>query len=166
MKTHKGKELDINRLLADNSKVRAAGNIPVNARGDLLGRRGKILKTREQLENEYFKNHPDAAKQKNVGLNADFAEFKKKIMEREIERDLATAEEVVDPYKLTAEINPNLSTKKNQKVKFTDISKNKNLKDELDDLDFADNEFEVIDEENEVDTDMSTPENEVKRKKG
>ena len=57
-KSFRGKEVNIDLLRENNSKTLAVGNMRVNGRGDLIGRAGKILKTREQLENEYVKNNP------------------------------------------------------------------------------------------------------------
>lgn len=66
-RSHKGVFVDMDTLKAANAKQVAAGNMRVNARGDLLGKGGKILKTREQLvaENEkiitaYNEKNPNA----------------------------------------------------------------------------------------------------------
>ena len=43
-------------LMIANQKTVALGNAKMNARGDLLGKGGKIVKTREELNQEYNKN--------------------------------------------------------------------------------------------------------------
>ena len=48
-KTMQGKDIDMSKLIARNEMEVAVGNMRVNARGDLLGQGGKIVKTREQL---------------------------------------------------------------------------------------------------------------------
>lgn len=149
MKTHQGREIDISTIMAQNSKVIAAGNMKVNARGDLIGRKGKILKTKEQLENEYFKAYPDAAKEKSVGLNREFEEFKNRIIAKDV---VATDNEVQnDPFKTTTAVNPNLNTNKDAKVKFVDLIKPKETEnvaalDEVESIGFDDDEqFELSD---------------------
>jgi hypothetical protein len=54
VRTHKGKTLNMQELKNRNSKTIAVGNMRVNARGDLLGKGGKIVKTKEQLANEKY----------------------------------------------------------------------------------------------------------------
>lgn len=53
-KTHKGKVIDMTALKQKNAKTIAVGNMSVNARGDLIGKGGKIVKTKEQLANEKY----------------------------------------------------------------------------------------------------------------
>lgn len=48
MRSHKGKLVDIGAIASRNGHVITAGNMKVNARGDLLGAGGKVIKTREQ----------------------------------------------------------------------------------------------------------------------
>ena len=49
-----GRMVDIEKLRATNEEVRAVGNMSVNARGDVVGTGGKIVKTKEQLMKEYY----------------------------------------------------------------------------------------------------------------
>ena len=51
--THKGNAVDIGTIIESNAKTIAAGNARVNARGDILGAGGKIIKTAEQIQQEY-----------------------------------------------------------------------------------------------------------------
>lgn len=48
-KSAKGTPLDMDRLRLANEKTIAEGNMNVNARGDLLGPGGKVIKTRAQV---------------------------------------------------------------------------------------------------------------------
>lgn len=54
VKTHKGKVLDMTALKQKNAKTITVGNMKTNARGDLIGKGGKIVKTKEQLANEKY----------------------------------------------------------------------------------------------------------------
>jgi hypothetical protein len=53
-RTMQGRMVDIEKLRATNEEVRAVGNMNVNARGDVVGTGGKIVKTKEQLMKEYY----------------------------------------------------------------------------------------------------------------
>jgi len=53
-RTMQGRMVDIEKLRATNEEVRAVGNMSVNARGDVVGTGGKIVKTKEQLMKEYY----------------------------------------------------------------------------------------------------------------
>lgn len=56
----RGKSVDMEKLNLKNEKLPAVGNMKVNARGDELGTGGKIVKTREQILADYYKNNPRA----------------------------------------------------------------------------------------------------------
>ena len=59
-----GKVVDLGQLIAKNELTPAVGNANVNARGDELGPGGRIIRTREEIMAEYYKNRgnslPDA----------------------------------------------------------------------------------------------------------
>jgi hypothetical protein len=56
----RGKEIDMEKLSLQNETIPAVGNLKVNARGDELGPGGKIVRTREQILQDYYKNNPNA----------------------------------------------------------------------------------------------------------
>lgn len=74
-KSFRGKRIDMNKLLMQNEKAVALGNAKLNARGDVLGKGGKIVKTREQIAREYHEKNPNAVKQ--VSIHANSAEDEK-----------------------------------------------------------------------------------------
>jgi hypothetical protein len=142
MRSYKGKEVNVSQIVEQQSKTLSAGNMRVNARGDLIGASGKILKTREQLENEYVDRNPNAVVQKKVnlaGFNKGIDEYADKVLESEASKP----RKVEDPYKETSKENKNLVTKKTEKVKFVDTTK-KEESISLDDLPLED-EFEISD---------------------
>lgn len=51
--TMRGERIDFNALIEQNATVPAIGNANMNARGDLLGKNGIVLKTQEQVEAEW-----------------------------------------------------------------------------------------------------------------
>jgi hypothetical protein len=60
-KTMQGKQVDMDLLRQRNELTPAVGNAKVNARGDEIGRGGKIIKKREELVNEYYKSNRPVA---------------------------------------------------------------------------------------------------------
>lgn len=62
-KTMQGREIDMDALLAQNETMPAIGNQKVNARGDELGKGGKIVRKREDVVAEYYEDNPNAAPQ-------------------------------------------------------------------------------------------------------
>jgi hypothetical protein len=60
-KTAMGKKVDMDMLRLANENVIAIGNMSTNARGDELGKGGKVVKSRAKLMQEYHKlNTPTA----------------------------------------------------------------------------------------------------------
>ena len=57
-RTMQGKEIDIDLLRKKNELTPAVGNARVNARGDLLGPGGKIIKTHDEVVKEYYNSKP------------------------------------------------------------------------------------------------------------
>lgn len=75
--THKGKKLDMQALKEKNAKTIAVGNMKINARGDLLGKGGKILKTKEQLAAEKYDKKKTKEVTTSVALNSNPEEMLK-----------------------------------------------------------------------------------------
>ena len=59
----RGKEIDMEKLSLRHEKTPAVGNMKVNARGDELGEGGKIVRTREQVLQDYYAQNPSALKE-------------------------------------------------------------------------------------------------------
>jgi hypothetical protein len=53
-RTAMGKVVDVEKLFLKNDTAIAIGNMKVNARGDELGRGGKVVKTKDQIMKEYY----------------------------------------------------------------------------------------------------------------
>ena len=52
----RGKVVDMEKLTKSHELIPAVGNMRVNARGDQLGEGGKIIKKREEIVAEYYKD--------------------------------------------------------------------------------------------------------------
>jgi len=53
-RTMQGREIDMEKLMRQNELMPAVGNVRVNARGDELGPGGKIIKSKEDVIQEYY----------------------------------------------------------------------------------------------------------------
>jgi hypothetical protein len=62
VRTAKGAVLDMGRLMAQNEHAIALGNASMNARGDIIGPGGEIVKRREQVAQDYYAANPKAVK--------------------------------------------------------------------------------------------------------
>jgi len=59
-KSMQGKQVDMDLLRQKNELTPAVGNARVNARGDELGPGGKIIRRRDDILDEYYRDHPQA----------------------------------------------------------------------------------------------------------
>ena len=60
-RTMQGRMIDIDKLRAQNESVPAVGNMNVNARGDVIGKGGAVVKKKEQVMKEYYQTPKGAA---------------------------------------------------------------------------------------------------------
>lgn len=63
-KTMQGKPIDMDLLRKRNELTPAVGNAKVNARGDELGPGGKIVKKREEVLADYYRDNPTKVPEK------------------------------------------------------------------------------------------------------
>jgi len=56
----RGKQIDMEKLSLVNEKTPAVGNMRLNARGDEIGAGGQIIRTREQVLQDYYAQNPNA----------------------------------------------------------------------------------------------------------
>lgn len=59
-RTMQGKQIDMDLLRKKNELTPAVGNARVNARGDELGPGGQIIRKREDIIKEYYRENPNA----------------------------------------------------------------------------------------------------------
>ena len=65
-RTMQGRMVDIEKLRGANESTKAVGNMNVNARGDVLGPGGKIVKKKEKVMREYYETPKGRAVQRTV----------------------------------------------------------------------------------------------------
>tara|TARA_Y100001970_G_C13810874_1_gene639942 strand:- start:161 stop:505 length:345 start_codon:yes stop_codon:yes gene_type:complete len=85
-KTMQGKPIDMDLLRKRNELTPAVGNAKVNARGDELGPGGKIIKKREEVLADYYRDNPTKVPEK---VDAP----------QQVQADEPAKEEVVEPAK-------------------------------------------------------------------
>ena len=66
IKSMRGKEIDMEKLNLKNETLPAVGNMKVNARGDEIGKGGKVVRTREEILKDYYNKNPRAVKEEIV----------------------------------------------------------------------------------------------------
>ena len=69
-----GKAIDMDLLRQKNELTPAVGNVRVNARGDELGPSGKIIRKREEVMADYYRDHPDAVPDEIPGQGVEVVE--------------------------------------------------------------------------------------------
>jgi hypothetical protein len=62
----RGKEIDMEKLQLRHETEIAVGNAKLNARGDEIGAGGKIVRTREELLQDYYNKNPRAIREEVV----------------------------------------------------------------------------------------------------
>ena len=63
VKTMRGELIDMSLLVAQNENAIALGNASMNARGDIIGQNGEVLKVRSMVDQDYYASNPKAVKQ-------------------------------------------------------------------------------------------------------
>lgn len=57
-RTNRGITIDFDSIIAQQADVPAVGNMPVNARGDVLGENGTVVKSAHDRVREYYDENP------------------------------------------------------------------------------------------------------------
>ena len=66
VRSMRGKEIDMEKLNLRNETLPAVGNMKVNARGDEIGAGGKVIRTKEEILKDYYKDNPRAIQEEVV----------------------------------------------------------------------------------------------------
>lgn len=57
VKTARGRTIDMSAIRAKHEDTRAISNMPINAKGDIIDNRGKVVVPREEISKEYYKQN-------------------------------------------------------------------------------------------------------------
>lgn len=111
-RSFRGKEVDMLKLFRKNEKKIALGNARMNARGDIIGRGGIILKSREDQVKEYQEKIKE--QEGTVGMKdpAELSDLEKKL------RKVSKPEKVVSKKKKEELIPEPEEEKKEEEIIF------------------------------------------------
>ena len=71
-KSMRGVSVDLGKLMAQQEKNIAVGNTKSNARGDQLGRAGRVIKSADEISREHYNtNNPRAVKKTSIKIDDD-----------------------------------------------------------------------------------------------
>ena len=91
-KSMRGVSVDLGKLMAQQEKNISVGNTKSNARGDLLGRAGRVVRSADELAREHYnRNNPNAVKQ--TTLKVDGFDMDQKLEEARAEAKTAPAQD-------------------------------------------------------------------------
>ena len=100
--TARGKQIDMSALQLANEHVVAIGNMKVNARGDVLGSGGKIVKTRAEVMAEFHQLKSPMADNSVVQIPVDPLTAPKETKVSTIEED--SLEDLDPPLKMVTPV--------------------------------------------------------------
>lgn len=88
-RSYRGKDVDMISLAKKYEKTVALGNAHMNGRGDILGKGGKIVKTREEQLAEYYEGNQKQIKSVNLKEDSiNDVEKEVKSLQEEIREEL------------------------------------------------------------------------------
>lgn len=129
----RGKAIDLQKLMAQQDKNISVGNTKSNARGDQLGRGGRVIKSADDIANEHYnKNNPKAVVQASIKIDEpeQKAKVQKKVVEKPQEDDweepVTTPEVKSEPVKETEEEDPWVETKDGDFVRQSELQGDNN----------------------------------------
>lgn len=119
VKTMRGRVLDVSRVFAENEYQVALGNAGMNARGDLVDKNGRVLKSREEIAAEYHSHLP---KRPQTAPNREVASQVVKTPQQIVDKiDAATPRRPVAPAMSVDEAVEQIDdAKRNRKRKIID----------------------------------------------
>lgn len=71
-KSAKGRIVDLDALRSQHGSERALGNANMNVRGDYLDAQGNVVKRREEIVQEYYKNNPNGVRKASLKPSEDY----------------------------------------------------------------------------------------------
>ena len=127
-KSMRGVTVDLAKLMARQEKNITVGNTKTNARGDQLGKGGRIVKSADELAREHYnRNDPKAVIQGGIKADADTPEIAKTRIE-EVEKPIETPKE-------TQKETPKKTPKKTPKETPKETPKPKDKKPHIQEID-------------------------------
>ena len=134
-KTHKGREFNMAAFVDRNAETRAIGNVPMNARGDIVDSKGNVKVTAGQIAKGL--SHVNDKKSKTVNIKEDSASKPKK--SKKVQAD--TVVEEVNNIGVVEE-----PVVEDNKASLSIVSRTP-VDDETDEVEYSDGSMEIVPKE-------------------
>ena len=134
-KTHKGREFNMAAFVDRNAETRAIGNVPMNARGDIVDSKGNVKVTAGQIAKGL--SHVNDKKSKTVSIKEDSASKPKK--SKKVQAD--TVVEEVNNIGVVEE-----PVVEDNKSSLSIVSRTP-VDDETDEVEYSDGSMEIVPKE-------------------
>ena len=97
-KSMKGVSIDLGKLMAQSDKSITVGNTKTNARGDQLGRAGRVIKGADEIARDHYnKNNPNAVKKTTLKVDDIQKDMDDKLAQARAAAEEATEDDWSDP---------------------------------------------------------------------
>lgn len=97
-KSMKGVSIDLGKLMAQSEKSITVGNTRTNARGDQLGRAGRVIKGADEIAREHYnRNNPNAVKKTTLKVDDIQKDMDDKLAQARAAAEQATEDDWSDP---------------------------------------------------------------------
>ena len=137
-KTHKGREFNMAAFVDRNAETRAVGNVPMNARGDIVDSKGNVKVTAGQIAKGL--SHVNDKKTKQVSIKEDSASKPKK--SKKVTADQPKVVEEVDNIGVVEE-----PVIEKDKSSLSIVSRTP-VDDYTDEIEYSDGSMEIVPKEN------------------
>ena len=102
-RTMQGRMVDIDKLRAANEAVQAVGNMNVNARGDVIGQGGIVVRSKSDVMKEYYETPKGVAQDTAVKAEAPQPKAQPQVMNPTVKQIEEKATKTVSTFKPKAQ---------------------------------------------------------------
>lgn len=97
-KSMRGVSVDLGKLMAQQEKNITVGNTKTNARGDQLGRAGRVVRSADELAREHYnRNNPNAVKKTSLKVDDIKLDMEEKLKEARAAAEQAESDDWEEP---------------------------------------------------------------------
>ena len=102
-KSMRGVSVDLGKLMAQQEKNITVGNTKTNARGDQLGRAGRVVRSADELAREHYnRNNPNAVKKTSLKVDDIKLDMEEKLKEARAAAEQAESDDWQEPVSTAA----------------------------------------------------------------
>jgi len=97
-KSMRGVSVDLGKLMAQQEKNITVGNTKTNARGDQLGRAGRVVRSADELAREHYnRNNPNAVKKTSLKVDDIKLDMEEKLKEARVAAEQSNGDDWEEP---------------------------------------------------------------------